>query len=330
MSRPLSRLFFNKKFKECHLFNMNFKTPIGLAAGFDKHGEAVEGLWKMGFGFVEVGSVTPEPQPGNPQPRVFRLNSDSAIINRYGFNSEGHEAVLSRLRQLPPPGQRGGAILGVNLGKNKTSDDHVKDYTLGVYRFGPVADYLVVNVSSPNTPGLRSLQSRDQLEKLIEAVAEARDNLPGQHKPPLLLKIAPDLTVADMQDIAAIALQGKVDGLIVTNTTVTRPSSLTSPECGEVGGLSGQPLKALSTHMIKQIYFLTQGKVPIIGVGGIASGRDAYEKIRAGASLVQLYTGLVYHGPSLITKITDELEQLLRQDGFISLREAVGADISTK
>ncbi|KAK8389178.1 hypothetical protein O3P69_020860 [Scylla paramamosain] len=329
------RLVPEAKLRESHLLrskllNLNFRTPIGLAAGFDKHGEAVEGLWKMGFGFVEVGSVTPEAQPGNPQPRVFRLTSDSAVINRYGFNSEGHEAVFARLSQLPPPGHRGGAILGINLGKNKTSEDHVKDYTLGVQKFGPLADYLVVNVSSPNTPGLRNLQSQEHLEKLIEAVISARDSLPATHRPPLFLKIAPDLTDADMQDIATVVLQKKVDGLIVTNTTVTRPSSLTSPEQREVGGLSGQPLKDLSTRMVKEMYCLTKGQVPIIGVGGVACGSDAYEKIRAGASLVQLYTGLVYHGPMLVARITEELELLLRQDGFNSVAEAVGADAHTQ
>ncbi|XP_063858182.1 dihydroorotate dehydrogenase (quinone), mitochondrial-like isoform X2 [Scylla paramamosain] len=263
------RLVPEAKLRESHLLrskllNLNFRTPIGLAAGFDKHGEAVEGLWKMGFGFVEVGSVTPEAQPGNPQPRVFRLTSDSAVIN------------------------------------------------------------------SPNTPGLRNLQSQEHLEKLIEAVISARDSLPATHRPPLFLKIAPDLTDADMQDIATVVLQKKVDGLIVTNTTVTRPSSLTSPEQREVGGLSGQPLKDLSTRMVKEMYCLTKGQVPIIGVGGVACGSDAYEKIRAGASLVQLYTGLVYHGPMLVARITEELELLLRQDGFNSVAEAVGADAHTQ
>ncbi|KAG0721745.1 Dihydroorotate dehydrogenase (quinone), mitochondrial [Chionoecetes opilio] len=285
-----------------------FGPPSGLLRGLTKHGEAVEGLWRMGFGFVEVGSVTPQPQPGNPRPRVFRLTADAAVINRAA----------------------GGAILGVNLGKNKHSEDHERDYSLGVHKFGALADYLVVNVSSPNTPGLRTLQNRDKLEKLVEAVVVARDSLPGTHRPPLLLKIAPDLTLSDMQDIASVALEKKIDGLIVTNTTVLRPASLSSPEREEVGGLSGQPLKDLSTRVIKEMYRLTKGQVPIIGVGGVASGRDAYEKIRAGASLVQLYTGLVYHGPPLVTKITDELEVLLRHDGFKSVGEAVGADVSSK
>lgn len=315
------------KLLECRVLNLLFKTPLGLAAGFDKNGEAVEGLFKMGFSFVEVGSVTPLPQPGNPKPRVFRMIDDQGVINRYGFNSDGHEVVLERLSKLPPPGSRK-AILGVNLGKNKTSEDYVYDYSAGVQKFGPVADYLVVNISSPNTPGLRNLQHKKELTRLIEAIVNARDSLPGVHKPPILLKIAPDLSEDDKQDIATVVLKkGKqIDGLIVSNTTITRPSSLRSTNRDEVGGLSGEPLKSLATQTVRDMYCLTQGSVPIIGVGGVTSGRDAYEKIRAGASLVQIYTSLIYHGPPVVQRITDEMEELLRHDGFITVDEAVGVD----
>lgn len=317
----------DSKLLESQVFDMQFKTPIGLAAGFDKNGEAVEGLFKMGFSFVEVGSITPLPQPGNPKPRVFRLPEDKGIINRYGFNSDGHNAVYERLSQLPPPGKRQG-VLGINLGKNKTSDDPLEDYCLGVKKFGPIADYLVVNISSPNTPGLRALQHREQLEKLLNAVLEAKDSLPEGHRPPILIKIAPDLTEEDKHDIANVILSKKqhISGLIISNTTVTRPSTLQCEEKKEAGGLSGEPLKSLATSTIRDIYHLTGGCLPIIGVGGISSGEDAYEKIRAGASLVQLYSGLIYHGPPLVKKITDELDELLRRDGFSSVKEAVGSD----
>ncbi|XP_045609281.1 dihydroorotate dehydrogenase (quinone), mitochondrial isoform X2 [Procambarus clarkii] len=315
------------KLLETRVLGLHFKTPIGLAAGFDKNGEAVEGLFKMGFSFVEVGSVTPLPQPGNPKPRVFRLTKDQGVINRYGFNSDGHEAVFEHLSHLPPPGHRK-AILGVNLGKNKTSADHVQDYTLGVQKFGPIADYLVINVSSPNTPGLRNLQRKEELEKLISAVVTTRDALPGTHKPPVLLKIAPDISEDDKKNIASVVIRNgkRIDGMIVSNTTVTRPVWLQSQEREEVGGLSGQPLRSLATQTVKDMYLLTKGSVPIIGVGGVASGDDAYEKICAGASLIQLYTGLIYHGPSLVQKITSDLEDLLRRDGFKTVTEAVGVN----
>ncbi|XP_046570792.1 dihydroorotate dehydrogenase (quinone), mitochondrial-like isoform X2 [Haliotis rubra] len=307
------------------VWGLEFSNPVGLAAGFDKNGEAVDGLLKVGFGFVEIGSITPAPQPGNPKPRVFRLKKDKAVINRYGFNSDGHESVYQRLhpRETPSSG-----VLGVNLGKNKTSTDPGKDYVAGVKKFGHVADYLVINVSSPNTPGLRSLQGRQQLEDLLEKVVAVRDQLGGSHKPPLLVKIAPDLTDQDKQDIAAVVSLKKchVDGLIVTNTTVSRPQSLMSDCKDEIGGLSGEPLKNLSTATVRDMYRLTQGKIPIIGVGGISSGVDAYEKIRAGASLLQLYTALVYQGPPVVSRIKRELQELLQSEGYSNISQAVGAD----
>ncbi|XP_041454393.1 dihydroorotate dehydrogenase (quinone), mitochondrial-like [Lytechinus variegatus] len=316
----------------CKAMGLEFTNPIGMAAGFDKHAEAMNGLLKMGFGFVEVGSVTPEPQEGNPKPRVFRLTEDKAIINRYGFNSVGHDVAQQRLKERQeqaahlPQNQRG--IIGVNLGKNKTSASAVQDYVNGVKKLGCLGDYLVINVSSPNTPGLRAMQGRQQLAELVDQVVATRDLLPCTPKPPVLVKIAPDLTQADKEDIAAVVMakKGAVEGIIVTNTTITRPDSLVGKHKGETGGLSGAPLKNMSTATVRDMYRLTNGKVTIVGVGGVSSGRDAYEKIRAGASLVQLYTAFAYEGPPLPSKINRELEELLRKDGFQSVSDAVGAD----
>nr|CAG4651945.1 EOG090X08P9 [Triops cancriformis] len=308
------------------LLGLEFPNCVGMAAGFDKHAEAFEGLFDVGFGFVEVGSVTPEPQSGNPRPRVFRLLEDHAIINRYGFNSEGHDVVHNRVKLRR--GRELQGILGVNLGKNKTSEDARVDYVKGVEKFGDVADYLVINVSSPNTPGLRLLQNAKELKSLILSVMQAR-NSSTSSKPPVLLKIAPDLPEEDKRDIAQIACskECRVDGLIVTNTTISRPLTLQSSCKSEVGGLSGEPLKDLSTHTIRDMYRLTNGEIPIIGVGGVSSGADAYEKVRAGASLVQLYTAFAFYGPPVVEKIKKELAELLRRDGFSSVAEAVGVDV---
>ena len=306
------------------LWGLDFANPLGLSAGFDKNAVAVGPLLRLGFGFVEVGSITPRPQEGNPRPRVFRLRADRAVINRLGFNNAGLDAAEAQLRHWRAralPGR-----LGVNLGKNKESEDAAEDYALGARRLAPLADYLVINVSSPNTPGLRALQGRQALAELIEAVRQARDDAVPDAAPPLLVKIAPDQTDADKEDIAQVALDCRLDGLIVGNTTVTRPEGLTSPQCEEPGGLSGPPLFALSTAVLKDMHRLTGGRVPLIGLGGVASGADAYAKIRAGASLVQLYTALIYQGPGLIGRIKRELADLLRRDGFASVAEAVGAD----
>ncbi|XP_065497355.1 dihydroorotate dehydrogenase (quinone), mitochondrial [Caloenas nicobarica] len=314
---------------EVRVLGQRFRNPVGLAAGFDKQGEAVDGLYKMGFGFVEVGTVTPQPQEGNARPRVFRLVEDEAVINRYGFNSHGHATVERRLRarhetQLRLTGA--GMPLGINLGKNKSSTDAAADYVAGVRMLGPLADYLVVNVSSPNTPGLRDLQGKAELRDLLTKVLAERDALPCERKPAVLVKIAPDLTTQDKQDIASVICELGVDGLIISNTTVSRPSGLRSPQRTEPGGLSGKPLRELSTQTIREMYSLTRGRVPIIGVGGVSSGRDALEKIRAGASLVQMYTALVYRGPPVVGAVKQELEQLLREQGFQNVMEAVGAD----
>eukprot|EP00106_Octopus_bimaculoides_P017896 XP_014785338.1 PREDICTED: dihydroorotate dehydrogenase (quinone), mitochondrial-like [Octopus bimaculoides] len=339
------------------VWDLEFRNPVGVAAGFDKHGEAVDGLLKIGFGFVEVGSITPKPQPGNPKPRVFRLDEDCAVINRYGFNSDGHEVVYNRLMernkktvkintliddsrnmlnlnfwadkfnsftfQHKEPG-----ILGINLGKNKTSENSEQDYASGVSLFGQLADFLVVNISSPNTPGLRNLQGRENLEKLIDRALLERDQLKCERKPPILVKIAPDLTESDRQDIARVVMRehSLVDGLIISNTTVYRDKSLISKNRKETGGLSGVPLREMSTQILSDMYSLTQGKIPIIGVGGISSGKDAYDKIRAGASLVELYTVMTYQGPVVVNRIKRELAELLQKDGYSSVSDAVGAD----
>ncbi|XP_048333500.2 dihydroorotate dehydrogenase (quinone), mitochondrial [Ziziphus jujuba] len=331
------------------VWGRKFSNPIGLAAGFDKNAEAVDGLLALGFGFVEVGSVTPIPQEGNPKPRIFRLRQEGAIINRCGFNSEGIVAVAKRLgaqhgkRKLDETsstspsssdevrhgGKAGPGILGVNLGKNKTSEDAAADYVQGVHTLSQYADYLVINVSSPNTPGLRMLQGRKQLKDLVKKVQAARDEMQWGEEgpPPLLVKIAPDLSKEDLEDIAAVALALRLDGLIISNTTVSRPDSVSrNPVAAETGGLSGKPLFNASTNLLKEMYILTRGKIPLIGCGGISSGEDAYQKIRAGATLVQLYTAFAYGGPALIPQIKAELAECLEKDGFKSILEAVGAD----
>ncbi len=307
------------------LWGRGFPNPIGLAAGFDKNAAAVGPLFGLGFGFLEVGTVTPRPQPGNPKPRVFRLPEDGAVINRLGLAGEGAEAVVRRLARWRTDG--GGGLVGVNLGRNRDSADAAADYAEAARTLAAHADYLVINVSSPNTPGLRALQGRAELERLILAVRAAlAESRPGG-APPLLVKVAPDLAAEDLADIAAVAREQGIGGLIATNTTVARPPDLKGRHRDEAGGLSGRPLFALSTRVLAELRRLTAGRVPLIGVGGVASGAEAYAKIRAGASLVQLYTGLIYQGPALVPRIKRELAALLRRDGFASVGDAVGADL---
>ncbi len=313
---------FDDEVLRIRLWGLDVPNPVGLAAGFDKNAEMVDAMARLGFGFVEVGTVTPRPQPGNPRPRLFRLPADRAVVNRMGFNNDGAAAVAARLAGRRPAVP---VVVGVNLGKNKTSTDAAADYAAGVDALAGVADYLVVNVSSPNTPGLRALQGRAALADLLDAVLTARDRAGGR-RPPLLLKIAPDLTDEDKADIAEVALTAGLDGLIATNTTIERPPSLADPRRGEAGGLSGRPLREMATRVLAEMYGLTGGRLPLIGVGGIASGADAYARIRAGASLVQLYTALVYEGPGLVNRIKRELAQCLHVDGFASVADAVGAD----
>ena len=306
------------------LWGRDFANPLGSAAGFDKDAVVIQRTLDLGFGFVEVGSITPRPQPGNPKPRIFRLPEDRAVINRFGFNSAGREVAARYLADWRGTGRPG--LVGVNLGKNRDSEDASEDYALGVRMLAPYGDYVVINVSSPNTPGLRALQGRAELEHLLDRVGAALDDTLGAKRPPLLLKVAPDLTAADRADIAAVALARGLDGLIATNTTIERPADLRGRHRGEAGGLSGQPLFEPATQVLFDLYRLTGGAIPLIGVGGVASGADAYGKIRAGASLVQLYTALVYHGPALVGRIKRDLAALLRRDGFTQISQAVGAD----
>ena len=304
------------------IWGLDFNNPIGLAAGFDKNAEVASVMLSQGFGFVETGTVTPKAQSGNPKPRVFRYTSERAVINRLGFNSAGIEIVLDN---LPLRSNRAGPV-GVNLGKNKNSHDAVADYVSGVNAFSTRADFIVINVSSPNTPGLRKLQNRDHLEALLEAVISARSIAAPNNPPPLLLKVAPDLTEDDKRNIAEVALEMELDGLVATNTTIDRPFEFQGLHSDEEGGLSGAPLLSNSTRVLADFYRLCEGRIPLIGVGGVSSGADAYLKIRAGASLVQLYTALIFEGPALIHRINDELAILLERDGFNNISDAIGAD----
>ncbi|HMM14450.1 MAG TPA: quinone-dependent dihydroorotate dehydrogenase [Parvibaculum sp.] len=303
------------------LWGLHFSNPLGIAAGFDKNGEVPDAMLKLGLGFAEVGTTTPRPQSGNPRPRIFRLNGEGAVINRLGFNNEGHAALKRRLEaRRSKPG-----IVGVNIGANKDAADRIADYEAGIAAFEGLASYFTVNISSPNTPGLRALQNKAELENLVARVLAAREG-----RTPVLLKIAPDLTDAELADIAEVALEKGLDGLIVSNTTIRREGLVSSPAASETGGLSGRPLFSLSTEVLKTMYHLTGGKIPIVGVGGVSSGADAYAKIRAGASLVQLYTALVFEGPALVRRIKRELAQALAADGFGNIRDAVGVDVKNQ
>ncbi|KAJ7334078.1 hypothetical protein DFH08DRAFT_880100 [Mycena albidolilacea] len=308
------------------LWGQGISNPVGLAAGFDKNGEAIDGLLNLGFSWVEIGSVTPKPQPGNPRPRVFHLPADSALINRYGFPSDGHAAVLSRLRARIPrflgddiesAAFRPGAVLAVNLGKNKESPaESLDDFVAGVRTFGPYSDVLVVNVSSPNTPGLRGLQNRDLLESLLAGVTRARDELPAaMRKPKLVLKLAPDLTESQLVEIAEVIENAAIDGVIVSNTTTQRPSSLVDPNKSETGGLSGAPLKEHSLAALRTLRKNLPARIPLIGCGGISTGADALEYAKAGASLVQVYTAFGYDGAGACRRIKDQLSDELAKEG---------------
>ena len=293
-------------------------NPIGLAAGFDKNAEVPDAMLGQGFGFVEIGSVTPRPQDGNARPRLFRLAEDRGVINRMGFPGQGLDAARSRLAVRPRRG-----FVGVNVGANKDSSDRAADYVTCSVALAPYADYLVCNVSSPNTPGLRSLQGRTELANLLKRVQDAIAAKPV----PLLVKIAPDATDHDLDDIVAVCRELRMDGIIVGNTTLSRPASLRSERRGETGGLSGAPLTTLSTEVLRKTAQRVERQFPLVGCGGIGSGADAYAKIRAGATLVQLYSAMVYGGPPLIRRIKDELAALLAREGFASIKDAVGADL---
>lgn len=300
-------------------FGLSFPSPLGLAAGFDKQATCFNALIDMGFAFVEVGGVTPLPQPGNAKHRMFRLEEDKAVINRFGLNSQGHEAVAARLMEHPPLVGN----VGVNLAKNSASTDLVGDYVKGVASFGRCCDFLVLNVSCPNVSYTKDMKD-DDLKNLVAAVAKERNATCKDT--PLLLKVSPDMNLEQQKAIASLAISLGVDGLVVSNTTTSRPSTLQSQSKHETGGLSGQPVKQLALATTKSLFQLTNGTVPIIGVGGIATGADAYERIRAGATLVEIYTALAYEGPGLVLAIKDELERLVQKDGFSHVSQCIGVD----
>jgi dihydroorotate dehydrogenase len=303
-----------------NLAGLPLANPIGLAAGFDKDAKAPRALLRAGFGFVECGTTTPRPQSGNPRPRLFRLGADRAVINRMGFNNAGLEAFATGLAASHGPG-----VVGANVGANKDSQDRARDYVTGLERLWTLADYFTLNVSSPNTPGLRDLQGKAALEDLLGAVGAVRRNLATRHgERPVFLKIAPDLTETDVRDIVEVAMAGGIDALIISNTTLARPETLMGESRKETGGLSGAPLFNASTRVLAWARGVSGGRLTLIGVGGISSGADAYAKIRAGASAVQLYTALAYEGPSLVTRLKSDLAARLRADGFRTLAEAVG------
>lgn len=310
------------------VWDIDFRSPLGLAAGFDKDAEVVDAMLGLGFGFVEAGSVTPRPQPGNPGPRLFRLAEDRGVINRFGFNSRGLAPYAARLRARRVRGAATG-VVGANVGRNRDSVDGVADYVAGVRVLAGLADYLVCNISSPNTPGLRAMQQRELIAELLARVIAARDEAtpPGARRPPLLAKVGPDLSARMVEDIAEVALASGVDGLIIGNTTIDRPATLRSRHAAEPGGLSGAPLLGKADACLEAFARTLGGRLPIIGCGGVSSGAHAYAKIRAGASLVQLYSALVYGGPALVAAINRDLATLLRRDGYSSVSEAVGSGL---
>ena len=301
------------------LLGKNFPNPIGLAAGFDKSAEVYNSLLRLGFGFVEVGTVTPLKQFGNPKPRIFRLEDDHALINRLGFNNDGIEAIKARIKSK---GKKG--ILGINIGPNKETKDQKNDFCLGLKNFFDVADYITINISSPNTEGLRDFHDQKKLIDLIVALNKIKKE--NKTNIPLLLKISPDINNNHIPEIANVAIKNNISAIILTNTTNGNKDNLTSKFKKEEGGLSGEPLNQISTNMIKKFYKELKNKIPIIGVGGVNSGETAYKKITAGASLLQLYTGFVYRGPSTAKDIKKELIQILKTEGIKNIKEAIGKD----
>lgn len=312
------------------LWGRVFANPVGLAAGFDKNAEVMAPMFSFGFGFVEAGTVTPRPQDGNPRPRVFRSPADQAVINRMGFPNQGMERFRHHFEAFLSGPRRPGGIVGINIGMNKDQTDPASDYRALVRYLGPLADYLTVNISSPNTPGLRDLQKKENLLALLAQIMEERAASCAANMPPLLVKLAPDIDEIQQQDIAEAALQSGIDGLILTNTTLDRPDTLALPFARERGGLSGAPVREKSLRVLRNMYALTGGKMPLIGVGGISDGHDAYDKIKAGASLIQLYTALVFKGPGMVKEIKQTLIRKIKEDGFSHIGQAVGADHVTQ
>lgn len=302
------------------LLGKNFPNPIGLAAGFDKSGEVYNSLLKFGFGFIEIGTVTPLKQFGNPKPRIFRLEDDGALINRLGFNNDGIEIIKNRIKSEKKKG-----VVGINIGPNKNTKDQKNDFCIGLKNFFDIADYITVNISSPNTEGLRDFHDQEKLEDLLLALNKIKSE--NKINIPLLLKISPDIKDNQISEIADTAIKNDISGIILTNTTNSNKDKLISDFKKEEGGLSGEPLQQISTNMIKKFYKQLNGKIPIIGVGGVNSGKSAYEKIIAGASLLQLYTGLVYKGPSIVKNIKKELIQILKAEGLNNIKDAIGKNL---
>ena len=302
------------------LLGINFSNPIGLAAGFDKSAEVYNSLLKLGFGFVEVGTVTPLKQPGNPKPRIFRLEEDRALINRLGFNNDGMEVIKNRIKSDKKKG-----ILGINIGPNKETKNQKNDFCLGLKNFFDIADYITINISSPNTEGLRDIHDHEKLKDLLTDLNKIKKD--NKTKIPLLLKVSPDIKDNHISEIVDVAIKNDISAIILTNSTNGNRDNLTSENKNEEGGLSGEPLQQISTNMIKKFYRILNGQIPIIGVGGVNSGKSAYEKIVAGASLLQLYTGFVYRGPSTAKDIKKELIQILKAEGISNIKEAIGKDI---
>lgn len=309
------------------VWGLKFRNPIGLSAGFDKGAEVPDAMLRAGFGFVEAGTVTPLPQPGNPKPRLFRLSEDGAVINRLGFNGGGLAPFVGRIAKRRRSGPGLGPF-GANLGKNKATEDGAADYEICVEAVAQYVDYIVINISSPNTPGLRGMQAHDVMADLIERVQQARARAvpEADRRPPLVVKIAPDLNDQERAAIAQIALAQKVDGMTVANTSVARPASMRDPQKDEAGGLSGKPIFPMALEIVGDMYRRTEGRIPLIGSGGVSNGKDAYALIRAGASLVQFYSAMVFQGPAMVPRMKAELAALLKADGFSSVADAVGAD----
>ena len=309
-----------------HILGLDFPNPIGLAAGFDKNAEVISSMFSLGFGFIEVGTITPLPQNGNPKPRVFRLEEDKGIINSLGFNNKGILKAKKNLIKFKSSSNKN-RIVGVNLGINKNSTDSINDYLFGIESFCNLANYITINISSPNTVGLRDLQLRGKIENLIKQVVLKREKIDSLTKIPIFIKISPDLNDDQLRDIALISLANNIDGLIITNTTINRPNNLLSKNKNFKGGLSGKPLFQASNKILKKMYNLTNGQIILIGVGGISSGSDCYEKIKSGASLVQLYSALTFSGPSLISKIKKELVDLIKTDGYKNITDLIGKSV---
>ena len=316
---------YSKSYKNLKqtILGINFNNPIGLAAGFDKNAEVINQMLAYGFGFVEVGTVTPKEQLGNEKPRVFRLLEDEAIINHLGFNNKGSEKILSNLKSFYEH-KDNDEVIGVNIGKNKSTQNDIDDYLYSIEKLGKYSDYITINISSPNTPGLRDLQLRGRIETLVKTIQLKQTEIEILAKKPIFIKISPDLNDEQLRDIALMSLANNVSGLIISNSTIQRPETLISYHKNEVGGLSGKPIFLNSTILLKKMYSLTNGQITLIGVGGISSGHECYEKIKAGASLVQLYTALVYQGPKIINKILKELNELITIDGYKNISDAIG------